>query len=131
MACSLLGIKQTEELNLTIFKGHLFEGLIISDFYKQFYNMGQQPPLYFWRDRNGLVEIDCIFEKAGKLTPIEIKSGKTFDSSFFDGLKKWNVIAETEAANNYLVYGGELTQLRQNGNLVGWQQSATLMNKLS
>src|SRR5207244_6827586 len=53
LACSLLGIKTVEELALSTWKGHLFESFIISDFYKQFYNAGTQPSLYFWRDKNG------------------------------------------------------------------------------
>ena len=47
LACSLLGIKTIEEISLSPWKGHLFECLIISDFYKQFYNAGSKSIIIF------------------------------------------------------------------------------------
>ena len=106
------------------------ECLMISDFYKQFYNSGSQPSLYFWRDKNGYVEIDCLVDLGIKLVPIEIKSGETVRSDFFDGLKNWDEISGVDASGNYLVYGGELTQTRKDGNLVSWQDAGNLIKKI-
>ena len=50
--------------------------------------------MYFWRDNHGH-EIDCIIEKVDKLVPVEIKAGKTINMSFFDELKYWNEISNT------------------------------------
>lgn len=123
-----MSINSIDELKLGSFKGHLFECFIISDFYKQFYNKGSQPSLYFWRDKNGYIEIDCIIDRNLLLTPVEIKSRETEMSDLFDSLNKWNELASNNAANSYVVYAGEFTQVRKNGNLVGWKQAANLIN---
>jgi predicted AAA+ superfamily ATPase len=128
LACSLLGIKQSDELELSPFRGHLFECFIIADLYKQFFNKGTTAPLYFWRDKNGLIEVDCLIEIHNKLTPIEIKSGQTIIASFFTSLEKWNTISNTQAENGYIIYGGADVQKRSKGNVVGWQKAGTIIN---
>ncbi|MDR2133345.1 MAG: ATP-binding protein [Clostridiales Family XIII bacterium] len=52
--------------------GAFFETYVFSEIYKSFVNMGQTPPLYYYRDSNGR-EIDLIIRKDGALYPIEIK----------------------------------------------------------
>jgi len=128
LACSLLGIKQSDELELSPFRGHLFECFIIADLYKQFFNKGTTAPLYFWRDKNSLIEVDCLIETGNKLTPIEIKSGQTVIASFFTSLEKWNTISNTQAENGYIIYGGADVQKRSKGNVVGWQKAGTIIN---
>ena len=131
LACSLLGLKTIEDITLSPWRGHLFECLIISDFYKQFYNTGSQPSLYFWRDKNGYIEVDCIMDRASRLFPIEIKSIATVRSDLFNSLEKWHELAKTNADNSYLVYGGDLTQKRTHGNLVGWKDSGILIDRIN
>jgi predicted AAA+ superfamily ATPase len=130
LACSLLGIKTVEELALSTWKGHLFESFVISDFYKQFYNAGTQPSLYFWRDKNGSIEVDCLVARAGTLFPIEIKSTETVRSDLFDSLEKWHELTHTDATNSYLVYGGDLTQKRMHGQIVSWQRAGELISTI-
>lgn len=130
IACSLLGIRSAQDLALSPFRGPLFECFIIADLYKQYYNLGLEPRLYFWRDTNGRIEVDCIIDRGIKLIPLEIKSGETIASNFFDGLAKWNDMTETDAANNYLVYAGQSTQQRNAGNLVSWKDSGTLISEI-
>lgn len=131
LACSLLGIKTVEEMALSPWRGHLFECLIISDFYKQFYNAGSRPSLYFWRDKNGHIEVDCIVERAGKLLPVEIKSSQTINHDLFGSLEKWHALTQTSANDSYLVYGGDTTQSRTQGNIVGWKASGSLIKKIT
>ena len=130
VACSLLGIKEPSNLDLNPFRGHLFENLIIADLFKQYLNKGTTTPLYFWRDKNGLVEIDCLIDQAQKLTPIEIKSGKTIVSDFFTSLEKWNTLAEADPANGYVIYAGSENQTRSKGNVVSWQQAGNIISTL-
>jgi predicted AAA+ superfamily ATPase len=130
LACSLLGIKEAAELDLSPFRGHLFECFIIADLFKQYFNKGTTAPLYFWRDRNGLIEIDCLIDRGGKLTPIEIKSGKTIVPDFFTALKKWNEIAQADPHHGYIIYGGDEEQKREKGNVVGWQTAKNLIQKI-
>lgn len=94
LACSLLEIDSAKSLSLNPLYGNLFEGFILSYFYKQFYNQGLQPPCYFWRDKNGAIEVDCLIAKSDGLIPIEIKSGETYNSNYFNALKKWSTLAE-------------------------------------
>lgn len=130
VVCSLLGIKSQKDLALSHFRGHLFENLIISDFCKQYYNKGIEPPLYFWRDRNGRVEIDCLIDLGSGQIPIEIKSGETIVSSFFDSLSKWSSLSGIEAKDGYVVYGGKLVQNRNIGKVTGWKNASGLISKI-
>ncbi len=130
IACSLLNIRNTNDLTLSPFRGPLFENFIITDFMKQFYNQGIRPPLYFWRDLNGRIEIDCLIDLGSKQIPIEIKSGKTVISNFFKNLTAWNKLTQSKPANSYLVYAGALSQKRNTGNVRGWQSASHLITQL-
>lgn len=132
LACSLLEIESEKSLALNPLYGNLFECLIISDFYKQFYNQGLTAPLYFWRDRNGEIEVDCLIAKDAHLIPIEIKSGETFTVHFFDALTKWNKIAEHNTEeNNYVVYAGAVSLRGSFGTLVNWRDAGELIKKIT
>jgi len=71
LACSLLGIDSPQLLAQHSMRGGLFECFIISDLCKQYLNRGKRPPVYFWRDLNGRIEVDCIIDDGGKLFPID------------------------------------------------------------
>jgi hypothetical protein len=130
LACSFLEIKSPQELSLSHFRAHLFENLIISDFYKQYYNIGQIPPVYFWRDQNGILEVDCIIDQGLKLIPIEIKSAQTIVNDFFKNLKSWDEMTKSKPSNNYIIYAGDLNQSRTQGNVISWEKSGNLMSKI-
>lgn len=130
IACSLLNMRSVQEFALSPFRGHLFENLIIADIFKQYYAQGTKAPIYFWRDMNGRIEIECLIDMGIKLIPIEIKAGSTPTSSYFDSLTKWNKIASADPQNGYIVYGGQERQLRSAGTLIGWQQAAHLVSSL-
>ena len=130
LACSLLGIRTKENLLLSPFRGHLFENFVIADFYKQYYNLAINPSLYFWRDQNGRIEIDCLIDRADKQIPVEIKSGATINQSFFDGLTEWNKLAQANPEDGYIVYGGDLRQSRSKGNVIGWREARELIEKI-
>ncbi len=122
IACHLLEISSPKDLEMHYLKGGLFESMILADLLKQRHNTGLQPNIYFWRDKSGN-EIDCILEKGEKLTPIEIKSGATINSDYFDSLVKWNAIAHSSASKGIVVYGGTEKQIREQGNAIGWKDS--------
>jgi len=130
VACSLLGIDSPKTLALHPLRGNIFEGFIIADIYKQYFNAGKRPPIYFWRDLNGRLEIDCIIEKALTLVPIEIKSGQTIRSDYFKNLTQWNTMSKNDPENCYVIYGGDLKQKRSSGNLIGWKSLHNLIKKV-
>ncbi len=120
IACNLLEIRSEQDLNTHYLRGGLFESMIINELYKQYYNKGAQPGLYFWRDSHGH-EMDCIIDRGSILTPIEIKAGETIDSSYFDGLTYWNELAKANPENGYIIYGGKENQSRSKGNVISWR----------
>ena len=127
---ALLQINSQDTLSVSHFRGNLFENLMISDLYKQFYNQGKRPPLYFWRDKNGTLEVDCVVDKGTELIPIEIKASETILSTFFRTMIKWNELSHTDPHNNYLIYAGTEQQTRKHGHMVGWKAAGELIEKL-
>lgn len=112
LACALIGIENTNQLQLHPFRGALFENLVILEALKQRLNAGKPAHLSFWRDNVGH-EIDLLINTPSALIPIEIKSGKTITSEYFKGLKFWNKITETEGGK--IVYNGDIAQKRSKG----------------
>lgn len=130
LACSLLRLDSPESLSNSSFYGPLFENVIIADFYKQYCNQGARPALYFWRDRGGAYEIDCIVEQNSQLYPIEMKAGQRIASDAFRTIDYWNELAQADPRNSYIVYAGEEKQIRKQGNVVTWQEASTLITSL-
>lgn len=120
LACSLLDITSTEQLATHYLLGGLFESLVVSEFFKQRFNKGLAPQVYFWRDKMGN-EIDCLLERESKLIPIEIKAGKTISGDYFKGLEYWNELAQLDASQGLVVYAGDQAQKRSYGQVVSWR----------
>lgn len=131
IACSLLRINSVDTLSREPIRGALFENMIVADLYKQYYNHGVRPPLYFWRDQDGQYELDCVSEHSGlRVTPIEIKSGETIVPLFFKGLEAWREISGNQNARGYVVYGGTVSQDREKGTVLSWQDAGSLYDRL-
>ena len=113
VACSLLGIKSTEQLATHAAKGALFENLIVSELLKERLNAGANDNLYFWRDKTGH-EIDLLADEVGNLQIFELKSAETISSDFFSGLDYFSKV-HTGVQQRILVYGGKQAQNRSNG----------------
>lgn len=112
LASTLLGIQNSEQLDINPYRGALFENFVIAELIKKSFNKAQPHRIYFWRDNTGH-EIDVILESANSLFPIEIKSGKTITSAYFSGLSFWNRISQQEGGT--VIYGGDSYQKRSNG----------------
>jgi predicted AAA+ superfamily ATPase len=109
LATHLLGINSVQELNLHFSKGALYENLIINELQKNVLNQGKQPRFYFWRDYSQN-EVDLLIQDGVNLKAVEIKSGKTIQNDFFNGLHYFKKIAANASLN--LVYGGNEFQKR-------------------
>jgi len=127
LLCWLLGIRSPEQLATHALRGAIFENYVIADTAKMYYSNGEVPPFYFWRDQSGL-EIDLIVERAGKLLPVEIKSGQTLIADFFKGLNRWSKLAGKDGLNPVLVYGGDEVQERTGARVLGWQHLEKLFD---
>ncbi len=126
LACALLGIKKSSDIALSPFRGPLFESYVVADLCKQFQNLGEEPPLYFWRDQNGRLEVDCLIDTGIKLVSVEIKSGETISGDFFDQLSRWQELSGAQSKDSFVVYGGNAKQVRSTGSIIGWQQCGIL-----
>lgn len=129
IACSLLGIRTAEDLVINPLRGELIETCIVSDLYKQFYNIDLKPSIYFWRDY-AQKEVDVIIEKSPKPVAIEIKSSKTVSPHYFDTISYWDELSNTTSATNYVIYGGTETQQWSKGKVVSWQDAGDLVQKI-
>ena len=127
LACSLLGIESEKQITTHYLRGGLVESLLISDFFKQVYNAGRKPHLYFWRDSHGH-EVDCIREKGSQLIPIEIKAGKTISNNYFTELSYWNELTKSDPAQSFVIYAGNENQQRTNGKVLGWQSAGSIID---
>ncbi|RKX47713.1 MAG: hypothetical protein DRP64_00295 [Verrucomicrobia bacterium] len=72
--------------------GAFFEGLIVTEAVKCFFNRGKKPDLFFWRSHDGL-EVDLIIQIGGTLYPVEIKRNNTPKTSFLAPLNQFKKIA--------------------------------------
>ena len=110
LVCYLLGIQDLSHLERDPLRGQLFENLVILELIKQRLNQGLDPELYFFRDLHGH-EVDLIFRSGHSLTPIEIKSSETFNSSFLKNLKFFQELVGSRAPKSYVIYAGENEQM--------------------
>ena len=120
VACSLLGLRDENQVSLHYMKGSLFENLIINEFIKRNFNRGENRQPYFWQDNHGK-EIDCLMVDGERVTPVEVKSGKTISTSYFDNLKYWRSLAALPEETGYVVYGGEQSMQTSTGALISWR----------
>jgi len=117
LACSLLDIKSPDQLDLHFSRGALFENFVINEFIKKAWNQGQEADLRFWRDSQGN-EVDLLVYDGDKPLAYEIKSGETFQPSFFKGLVKWATITGTDIDRLHVIYGGSNSLKTSNGQLM-------------
>jgi predicted AAA+ superfamily ATPase len=129
IACSLLNIKSPELLLQHYMRGNLVESLIVTDFFKQYYNLDQRPSVYFWRDHQGN-EIDAIIEEALHVAPIEIKAGKTVASDYFKQFEYWKNITSATSINNFVVYAGEENQNWPEAKVISWKHAGTIVKTI-
>ncbi len=120
LACALLGLRTVDDLNRHFAKGALFENLIINELMKNSLNRNLPLRQYFWHAA-GAHEIDLLLDQGGQLLPIEIKSGRTINARFFDGLTYFQALSGALPAQSFLVYGGDETQQRSVAQVLSWK----------
>jgi predicted AAA+ superfamily ATPase len=124
--CRLLEIRSPEELTAHPFRGAVFENWCIVEALKRIYSGGDAPSVYFWRDQ--VIEVDMLLKlKSNKLHAIECKSAATPDVSFIDSALTFKSIAKGIDVDASVVYGGDQTQNRSQGNFIGWQDYSRLL----
>lgn len=104
LACSLLGIKTSNELEVSHFRGALFENAVVNEIQKQNANSIKSSELFFWRDNKG-IEIDLLKENGTKRLPVEIKASQTFNTDYLKSINYWNALSGNKTG--MLIYGGD------------------------
>lgn len=116
----LLGIESAHQITTHPLRGNLFENWVIGELLKNRFNRAERNNLYFWRNHIGL-EVDLVAEKAGRLRPIEIKSGATLTSDWLKGMEKWLTLAAEKATEPTLVFGGETAWEHHGIQVIPWK----------
>ncbi len=125
VACSLLGISNSNQITTHSAKGFLFENMIVSELLKERFNTGKTDNLFFWRDKTGN-EVDILLDNAGKLTAIEVKAGETISKDFFNGIEYFSSLSKN-SIQKLLIYSGKQIQKRSNGiNIKPWNKVTEL-----
>jgi uncharacterized protein len=89
----LTGYSTPETLFSGALSGALFETLGVTELIKSWWFRGKTPPIYFYRDRDG-VEIDVVFDLDGKLHPLEIKRSSSVSPEWIRSFVKIEKIHE-------------------------------------
>ena len=112
----------------------LNEGILAEQFIGQhllYRNHGiDKPYLYYWlrEGKKHNAEVDFVITAGKHIVPVEVKSGKTVNQSFFDGLHYWCDLAGVDREQGYVVYAGAEAQSKKTGTVVGWQFAADILN---
>lgn len=120
LACALLNLRNVDDLNRHFAKGALFENFVINEILKNQLNRNLNPKNYFW-NAAGAHEIDLLLDQGGRLIPIEIKSGRTINTHFFDSLKYFQPLSGALPTESFLVYGGDEVQQRSLAQVLSWK----------
>lgn len=122
IAAHLLGIIAPEQLDAHPLRGHLFENMVVAEYWKAAMNAGRTEALYFWRDSTGN-EVDLLIEDGVRLIPIEIKSGATLNGDYVRGLNRFAEFAGKDSHNPVLIYGGEGGMTWHGVRVMGWKEA--------
>ena len=126
LVARLLGIESPKQLFTHHMRGALFENFVISELLKTRYNHGKHSNLFFWRNNIGM-EVDVIIEKPEGLLPIEIKSGATIASDWFQSINQWSELAGKKAISPpYLVYGGASDRSQNGVEIINWRNISNI-----
>jgi len=130
LACYLLGIHEPAQLRHHPQRGAIFESWVVSELYKAQVHDGKRPSMFHYRESRG-PEIDLLIDQGECLHAIEIKSGATASSNFF---KHFQFLPERmkntglpSVIKNHVIYGGEDSQQRSQGQLVSWHDLPGLL----
>lgn len=128
LATYLTGIEDPRALSTSHMRGALFENLVVSEALKHRYNQVRRPNLSFYRDSSGR-ECDLIYQRADQLTAIEIKSGTTVASDWFNPLNRIAADLPT-ITTRAVVYGGTEAQQRTAADVIPYAGFADYLQQI-
>lgn len=102
LLCFLLGISSSNQVFKGPAAGSLFEGVVLGEIIRSFYNRGHIPRIFWWRTSNG-EEVDFIMEKNGNIFPLEIKMSSKNSKEMAHGLFTFSKLFSDEIQKSVLV----------------------------
>jgi predicted AAA+ superfamily ATPase len=104
----LTGMSAPEHAARGPMAGQIVETAVVSEIYKTYAHLGRTPALSFWRTARG-EEVDLLVRDAGKVVPVEIKSGATPNHRWADGLKTFRSLeTHGDPEPGYVVHLGDV-----------------------
>ena len=121
LACWLLGIRESAQLDLHPLRGALFESWVVSEIIKQRCNRGESNGVYFFRDKAGL-ESDALVLGRKSVELVEVKAGQTISSDWAANSQKITGMFERtkQGVSSVVVYGGTERQERNGVTYLPW-----------
>ena len=125
LACSLLGIRTSDQLRHHPLRGAIFESWVVSEIIKTRLNAGLDPGVHHFRESRGL-EVDAVLEREGTRVLVEAKSGATVHSEQLRPLERFAALLdqhqETQPTERVLVYGGDEAHTRSTATILPWSK---------
>ena len=111
LACYLLGLTSSAELERSPFLGPLFEGFVAAEILKSQADRGMRKELYYFRDQQGL-EVDFLIPRPNaKLWLVETKAAKTVRPSMASSLTSLQRASQHRSGRLIVVYRKSRSQL--------------------
>lgn len=132
VACSLLGIRDPDQLRSHPLPGALFESWVAGEILKALFHRGRQPDLKHYRESRG-IDIDLVVQQGNTLHLIGCKSGATTHHSFFEPLSSMrDLLGEfSQESLAALVYGGKESQARRTIPIYSWSDIERLCRRIA
>jgi predicted AAA+ superfamily ATPase len=119
LACFLLDIRESVDLDNPTLLGSLFENLVVAEFHKQNHHQYRLIEYWFWRDAQGN-EVDLLSKSGRMFELFEVKSTQTVLPALFKGLDYFANLAGEKVKEKTLIYGGQENQDRTNYKVRAW-----------
>ncbi len=119
LACSLLQFQSIRDVEVSPFRGNLFENLVLMEYLKRNLAQGARPNAWFWHE-TATNEVDFIFGSEFEPFAVEAKSGSTFNSKWFKSMKVFSELAHLDAKSKQIVYGGNQQLETSQGSVIPW-----------
>jgi predicted AAA+ superfamily ATPase len=128
LLCYLLKLDSPEQVQLSDFKGSLFENMMIAEYVKSMQHSNQLNDIWFWRDAAGN-EVDLIIQAESRHKAVEFKATHTIMPNLFKGLNFYETISKKTSLRKYLVYGGDERQERTAATVLPWKSIGNTGNE--
>lgn len=127
LACYLLGLRSPQHVQDHPLRGALFESWVVGEAMKAQAALGERGRLFHWRDSKGS-EADLVVDVGGRMTVIEVKSGRTYQGEWMRGVRA--VLAsmpDPAVVTGKVVFGGDPGDPAAGLDGVSWRDAGALV----